>query len=348
MRLPLSDYDFAHPREQIARYPADPRDSARMLVVHRDSGKLEDATVRDLPRFLDPGDLMIANDTRVRPARLRAVKEETGARAEVFLLHDHGGSRRWDALVSNAKKLRVGDRLRFDDGLFATIEAAPDSRTRTIAFEWERSDGDLAQTLDRIGETPLPPYMGRAAEEEDKQRYQTLFAQHTGAVAAPTAGLHFTPRLMDELAERDVEIARVTLHVGLGTFQAVEVEDAADHTMHAEQFSISNETASAVDDLRKRGGRLLAVGTTVVRTLESNALPGRRVRAGAGWTDAFIYPPYEFQAVDALLTNFHTPKSTLLMLVSALATRELILSAYDHAIREGYRLFSYGDAMLIL
>ncbi len=348
MRLPLSDYDFAYPREQIARYPADPRDSARMLVVHRDSGRLEDATVRDLPRFLDPGDLMIANDTRVRPARLRAVKEETGARAEVFLLHDHGGSLRWDALVSNAKKLRVGDRLAFDDGLFATIEAAPDSRTRTIAFEWEGTDGDLGTTLDRIGETPLPPYMNRDAEEQDKQRYQTLFATHTGAVAAPTAGLHFTPRLMDELGVRGVETARVTLHVGLGTFQAVEVEDAADHTMHAEQFSISNETASAVDDLRERGGRLLAIGTTVVRTLESNAAPSRRIKAGAGWTDAFIYPPYEFQAVDALLTNFHTPKSTLLMLVSALASREVILGAYDHALREGYRLFSYGDAMLIL
>jgi S-adenosylmethionine:tRNA ribosyltransferase-isomerase len=345
--LPLSDYDFEFPREQIARYPAEPRDSARLLVVRRDADAFEDRLVSDLPDLLGPDDLMIVNDTRVRPARLHAVKESTGARAEVFLLHAHN-ARRWDTLVSNAKKLRPGDRLIFADDLTAVVEAELDSRTRTVAFEWDGSDSALEARIEAVGETPLPPYMGRAAEPEDKERYQTVFARTTGAVAAPTAGLHFTPRLLKRLDRAGVERATVTLHVGLGTFQAVEVEDASEHRMHAEQFAIPTKTADAVDRLRERGGRLVAVGTTVVRTLESNAIEGRRLRAGAGWTDAFIHPPYTFGAVDALMTNFHTPRSTLLMLVSALATREKILAAYDHAIREGYRLFSYGDAMLIL
>ena len=341
--MKTADFDYALPAGRIAERPAEPRDAARLLVVRRATGALEDRVVRDLPDLLDLGDLLVVNDTKVIPARLNGAREGTGGRVEVFLLREEGG-RRWRVLLDPARRFAPGVRIAFDGAACEVVEVY-ESGDRAVAFDGDESVLSIAR---RIGATPLPPYIRRDADARDRDDYQTVFARAEGAVAAPTAGLHFTPALLGRLAARGVVSAPVTLHVGPGTFRPVTVEDAAAHRMDAEAYEVSSATSEAVNAAHVAGRRVVAVGTTSVRTLETAATGRGRVAAGGGLTEAFIYPPYEFRAVTAMLTNFHLPKSTLLMLVSAFGGRELVLSAYAHAVREGYRFYSYGDAMLLL
>lgn len=341
MRTDAFDYEL--PQELIAQRPASPRDAARLLVLDRASGEITDATVRELPRFLSPGDLLVLNDTRVMPARLVGEKAGTGGAVEVLLLDakEHGV---WEALVRPGRRLRPGAEVLFGGGaLRARVVEVTPSGGRILRFEWEGPS--FEEVLHRLGEVPLPPYIKEKLD--DPERYQTVFSREEGSKAAPTAGLHFTPELLARLEARGVEIAYVTLHVGLGTFRPVKAEYVHEHQMHAEYYRLPEATAQAVRRARSRGGRVVAVGTTVVRTLEAQATGGD-VEAGEGWTEIFIYPGYEFKAVDALLTNFHLPRSTLLMLVCAFAGREQVLGAYERAKELGYRFFSFGDAMLIL
>jgi S-adenosylmethionine:tRNA ribosyltransferase-isomerase len=340
--LPLSDFDYALPRRLIAQEPARPRDSARLLVLHRQSGALEHRIFRDLPEYLRPGDVLALNNTRVLPARLRARRRGGGA-VEVLLLRPLAGPT-WEALVRPGRRVREGERLVFAPGVLEGI-AGPRSASgvRTITLEHE---GALRPILDRVGEMPVPPYIERRLDEPAD--YQTVYAEKDGAVAAPTAGLHFTPALLEAVERRGARLAFLTLHVGLGTFRAVEVEDVAAHRMDAEAYEVGEDAARAISEARARGGRIVAVGTTVVRTLESVAASDGLVRARAGWTDLFITPPFRFRATDALVTNFHLPRTTLLLLVSAFAGRERVLAAYAEAVRSEYRFYSFGDAMLIL
>lgn len=337
----LSDFDYHLPEELIAQQPAERRDHSRLMVLGRSGGSIAHRRFYDLPQYLAPGDTLVFNDTRVIPARLLGVKSDTGARVEVFLLnrlsHDT-----WETLVKPGKKARPGVRLKFSDDLSCEILAGTDFGGRVVRFAFA---GAFEPLLDRLGETPLPPYIH--AKLTDRERYQTVYARERGSAAAPTAGLHFTPELLRELAGKGINQAFVTLHVGLGTFRPVTADDISGHVMHREYYSVPPETADLVNRTREAGGRVVAVGTTSVRTLET-AAAGGRVEPGSGWTDIFIYPGYTFKAVDALVTNFHLPKSTLLMLVSALAGRENVLAAYREAVAERYRFFSFGDAMFII
>ncbi len=342
----LSDFDYALPPELIAQHPLTPRDSARLLVAHRTDGRLEHRVFRDLPRYLRAGDVLVLNNTRVIPARLRGHKA-TGGTVEALLLRPASGSaadagERWEALVRPARRLRVGARLIFGERS-ATVVAAREDGVRVLSFAPGRPILDL---LREIGETPLPPYVREPLR--DPQEYQTVFAAVDGAVAAPTAGLHFTPELLERIRTMDVGTAILTMHIGLGTFRSVTDEDPAHHHMENEWYAIETKTSEAINAARARGGRIIPVGTSAVRTLETVAQDDGRVRSGRGWSDLFIYPGYRFRATDALVTNFHLQRTTLLMLVSALAGRELILHAYAEAIRERYRFYSFGDAMLIL
>lgn len=349
--LRLSEYDYDYPDDLVAQVPAEPRDASRLLVVNRAEGTLTHRHFRDLPEYLAPGDLLVANDTRVFPARLIGEKEGTGARVEVFLLRELNPEQHlWEALVAPARKLRVGNRVRFDGGALACeVLDTTNARGRCVRFDFDGTSDEFQAVLERIGHTPLPPYIRRDDSEADRDRYQTVFARHRGAVAAPTAGLHFTPALTERIAAQGVRTATVTLHVGIGTFKSVEVEDASKHHMDAEAFTISADTARAVNETKAaRAGRVVAIGTTSVRALESAVGPDGRLMEASGWTDKFIHPPYTFGAVDALVTNFHMPRSTLLLLVAALAGSDLMREAYRVAVAERYRLFSYGDAMLIV
>lgn len=337
------DFDYDLPAESIAQQPA-PRGESRLLVLDRE-GPERHRRVRDLPRLLRPGDLLVLNDTRVIPARLygrRAGSGAEGGKIEI-LLTEKQGDRDWDALVKPGRRARPRTVISFEDGLEAeVIEKDPDGRHRL------RFSEPVEPHLDRLGHVPLPPYIHRADDAADRERYQTVYAREPGAIAAPTAGLHFSEDLLREIAEAGIETAAVTLHVGLGTFKPVTAERIADHRMERERWQVPQETAAAIRRTRERGGRVVAVGTTVVRTLESAALAGGGViAAGSGTTELFITPGFRFQVVDALLTNFHLPQSTLLMLVSAFAGRERVLAAYAEAVREGYRFYSYGDAMLV-
>ncbi|EDP66850.1 Queuosine biosynthesis protein [alpha proteobacterium BAL199] len=344
MRVDLFDYHL--PEERIARFPANPRDTARLLDLTGD--RLADRTIADLPDLLQPGDLLIANDTRVIPARLDGKRGE--AKVEVTL-HKRDGDAVWRAFARPAKKLRPGDRITFAQDLTAEVTAKGEAGEVTLSFD--TAGPALMEALAAYGRMPLPPYIKRQADEiqDDARDYQTVFAARDGAVAAPTAGLHFTPELLARIEARGVRRALVTLHVGAGTFLPVKVDDTADHVMHSEWGSVPSETAAAVAETRAAGGRVVATGTTTLRILEAAAqttAPGDdAVPAWSGETDLFITPGYRFRAVDLLLTNFHLPRSTLLMLVSAFSGRERILAAYDHAIRTGYRFFSYGDACLL-
>ena len=341
--MKLSDFDYHLPEELIAQRPVEPRDSSRLLVVNRDSGALAHRYFRDLPEYLRPGDALVLNETRVMPARLLGQREETGGSVEVLLLKRIDRDR-WETLVKPGKKARPGQRLRFGDGLLtATVIDTTEFGGRVVEFGYE---GIFEEVLDRLGQMPLPPYIRERLA--DPERYQTVFAREWGSAAAPTAGLHFTPELLEQIRAMGVEIHKVVLHVGLGTFRPVEVEDPTTHRMHSEFYSVSAETASALNRVKAAGGRVIAVGTTSVRTLETSSTVDGSVVAGEGWTDIFIYPGYRFKVVDGLVTNFHLPKSTLLMLVSALSSRELMLHAYEVAVQERYRFFSFGDAMLIL
>ncbi|MFE4711419.1 tRNA preQ1(34) S-adenosylmethionine ribosyltransferase-isomerase QueA [Paenibacillus sp. NPDC056722] len=339
----VEDYDFNLPEELIAQTPLLDRSASRLLLVNRETGETDHRHFSDMIEYLQPGDTLVLNDTRVIPARLFGVKEDTGAKAEVLLLKNLGEDR-WEALVKPGKKLKSGAVIVFSDELRAVVEDESDMGGRTLRFIYK---GIFQEILDRLGMMPLPPYIKETLD--DRERYQTVYAKHEGSAAAPTAGLHFTTSLLEQIAAKGVSIAYITLHVGLGTFRPMSVEKVEEHVMHAEYFVMSQETADTLNVARERGGRIIAVGTTSCRTLETvgRQCQGGPLTACSGWTDIFIYPGYQFNVVNALITNFHLPKSTLVMLVSALAGREHILAAYEEAIAERYRFFSFGDAMFI-
>lgn len=337
--MQVKDFDYELPQEMIAQHPMEPRDHSRLLVVDKNTGIIEHKHFYDLCEYLKPGDLLVFNDTRVIPARLHGFKD-TGARVEVFLL-TRIDQNDWEVLVKPGRKLKVGAKIKFSDELSCEIIEHTDFGGRIARFHY---DGIFEEILDRLGETPLPPYI--TAPLEDKERYQTVYSRENGSAAAPTAGLHFTKDLLSKIKSMGCEEVFVTLHVGLGTFRPVSVGDITDHVMHKEFYSVSQEAAQAINKAKSEGRRIIAVGTTAVRTLESAGESGV-IRAGGGWTNIFIYPGYKFRLVDSLVTNFHLPQSTLLMLISALSTRELMLATYAVAVAEKYRFFSFGDAMFI-
>lgn len=340
---PTSAFDFHLPVESIAQSPADRRDASRLMVIDRASGRIAHRTFSDLASLIPPGDVLVRNTTRVIRARLLGVRD-SGAPAEVMLLKPLG-DHRWEAMVHPGGKLRAGRVVRVAPGFDVRIVEVTERRTRIVQLE---GPGDDAEAIERHGHIPLPPYIHRADVAGDAERYQTVYAREAGSVAAPTAGLHFTPTLLEALAARGVQLADVLLHVGAGTFKPVEVDDLTRHVMHEEWYQLSDATADRLNAARARGARLWAVGTTSVRTLESNVDAEGRFHPAAAETSIFIYPPYTFRAIDHLVTNFHLPRSTLLMLVAAFAGYELIMDAYHTAVRDGYRFYSYGDAMVIL
>ncbi len=348
--LKLSNFVYDFPARLVAKYPAEPRDSSRLMVLDRQRETIEHKTFKDIGDYFSAGDVMVVNNTKVFPARLYGNKEKTGAKIEVFLLRElNPESRLWDVIVDPARKIRIGNKLYFENGLVAEVIDNTTSRGRTIRFVFEGEEDELYRKIDEIGETPIPPYIKRKVEPADKDRYQTMFAEERGAVAAPTAGLHFTPELIKKLQKKGVDIVPVTLHVGLGTFRPVEVEDLTKHRMDSEFYHVPPGTAEAVNAaLAGTSSSVTAVGTTVVRAIESSLSAAYTLKANLGWTDKFIYPQYDFHITERLITNFHRPRSTLLMLVAAFAGYEFIMEAYQEAIKEKYRLFSFGDAMLII
>ncbi len=341
MQYLKSDFYYDLPEEQIAQTPAEPRDSSRLLVYDRRTDKTEHRIFRDVADYLKAGDVLVVNNTKVLPARIYAHTENGGA-VEVLLLKRLEKDR-WEVLVKPGRKCVRGRTLYVSEELSLTVEDITDSGERIVRFNY---DGIFEDILNRVGNMPLPPYIKKKLE--DKSRYQTVYAQKDGSAAAPTAGLHFTPALLDGLREKGVEIAEVLLHVGLGTFRPVKEEIITEHKMHSEYYEIGEEAAETINRAKREGRRIIAVGTTSVRTLESAADESGYVKACSGNTEIFIYPPYKFKCVDALITNFHLPESTLIMLVAALTGREKVLSLYETAVREGYRFFSFGDAMLVL
>jgi len=340
--LRTADFDYELPTELIAQYPSETRDESRLLVMDRETGAIRHHVFRDVGEFLSAGDLLVVNESKVIPARLLGRKRGTGGKVEVFLLREVGLDR-WEALVRPAARVRRGMVLEFGEGrLVARVVRSLPGGKREIDLSF---NGDLDHILEDLGRVPLPPYIDREPETLDRERYQTVFARVRGAVAAPTAGLHFTDAVLDDLAERESGGARVILHVGAGTFRPITAEDPSEHEMDEERYEVSREAARAIDATRRSGGRIVAVGTTTVRVLETIADEKGRVQPDAGSTGLFIRPPHRFRCVDALITNFHLPRSTLLMLVAAFAGRENVLAAYREAVRERYRFYSYGDAM---
>ncbi|MBQ2275298.1 MAG: tRNA preQ1(34) S-adenosylmethionine ribosyltransferase-isomerase QueA [Lachnospiraceae bacterium] len=341
--LKLTDFYYELPQELIAQDPLVDRSSSRLLVFHKDTKEMEHKIFKDITDYLKPGDCLVINDTKVIPARLIGEKEETGAKIELLLLKRISDTK-WETLVKPGKKAKVGTKISFGNGLLkATIVDVLEEGNRLIEFEFE---GIFEEILDELGQMPLPPYITH--QLQDKTRYQTVYAKHEGSAAAPTAGLHFTNELLEKVKEMGVSIAHVTLHVGLGTFRPVKVENVLEHHMHSEYYCIEEADATLINDTKKKGGRVISVGTTSTRTLESVADENGRIHAGSGWTDIFIYPGYKFKVIDGLITNFHLPESTLLMLVSAFADRESIMKVYETAVKEKYRFFSFGDAMLLI
>jgi S-adenosylmethionine:tRNA ribosyltransferase-isomerase len=348
--MKLSEFKFDLPEDLLATHPAANRDEARMMVVHRDSGKIEHRIFKDILEYFDEGDVMVVNDTKVFPARLYGNKEKTGAKIEVFLLRElNKDIHLWDVLVDPARKIRVGNKLYFGDSdLVAEVIDNTTSRGRTIKFLFDGPDEEFYKTINELGETPLPKYIKREAEPEDKERYQTVYAKNVGAVAAPTAGLHFTKEVLKRLEIKGVDVTPLTLHVGLGTFRPVDVEDLTKHKMDSENFSVPGATAEMVNKALDNKKRVVAIGTTTMRALESSVSASNRLKPNDGWTDRFIFPPYDFKIANALVTNFHMPESTLLMMTAAFGGYELVMKAYEEAVKEKYRFFSYGDVMLIL
>lgn len=336
------DFNFDLPEELIAQDPLEDRSSSRLLVLDKETGKTEHHVFREIIDYLEAGDCLVINDTKVIPARLIGSKIGTDAKIEVLLLKRKGNDV-WETLVKPGKKAKIGTRINFGDGLLVgEVVDIVEEGNRLIHFEYE---GIFEEILDRLGQMPLPPYITH--QLEDKNRYQTVYAKHSGSAAAPTAGLHFTPELLKRIEEKGVQIARVTLHVGLGTFRPVKVDNILEHHMHSEFYQIEEEAAEKINTAKANGKRVIAVGTTSCRTIESAAKEDGTIAPMSGWTDIFIYPGYQFKVLDCLITNFHLPESTLVMLVSALAGREHVLNAYEEAIRERYRFFSFGDAMFI-
>lgn len=341
--MKLSDFNYILPEELIAQDPLEKRDNSRLMVLHRNTGAWEHKHFYDIIDYLNPGDCLVVNNTKVIPARLMGVKEDTGASIEVLLLK-RKEEKIWETLVKPGKKARIGARISFGDGLLiGEVVDIVEEGNRLIRFEYE---GIFEEILDKLGQMPLPPYITHRLQ--DKNRYQTVYAKYDGSAAAPTAGLHFTEELLEKIQKKGIRIAKVTLHVGLGTFRPVKEENVLEHHMHSEFYMVDEAAADAINETKAAGGRIIAVGTTSTRTLETVAEPDGHIPVKSGWTDIFIYPGYQFKAVDCLITNFHLPESTLIMLVSALADRETVLRAYEEAVREKYRFFSFGDAMLIL
>ncbi|MGB3567527.1 tRNA preQ1(34) S-adenosylmethionine ribosyltransferase-isomerase QueA [Priestia megaterium] len=337
-------FDFHLPEELIAQTPLEQRDASRLMVLNKETGSVKHHMFHDLLDYVQEGDCLVLNDTRVLPARLFGTKEDTGANIEVLLLKQTQGDT-WETLVKPAKRVKEGTVISFGDGrLTAVCKETSDQGGRLLEFNYE---GIFYEVLEQLGEMPLPPYIKERLD--DQERYQTVFAREQGSAAAPTAGLHFTEEMLEQLKEKGVHIAFLTLHVGLGTFRPVSVDDLEEHDMHSEFYQVSEGTAALLNSIREKGGRIISVGTTSTRTLETIATEhnGKFV-ASSGWTNIFIFPGYEFKAIDGMITNFHLPKSTLIMLVSALAGRENVISAYEQAVAEKYRFFSFGDAMLIL
>jgi len=354
MKAKLSQFNYELPKKLIANYPAKERDESRLMVVYRDSGKIEHKLFKDVLDYFDEGDCFIMNNTKVFPARLYGCKEKTGANIEVFLLRElNEDAKLWDVLVDPARKIRVGNKLYFNDPhsdnkLVAEVIDNTTSRGRTIRFYFEDSNEKFKEILYSLGNTPLPKYLNRKAEPLDDERYQTVYAKEIGAVAAPTAGLHFSERLMKQIKIKGIKQAEITLHVGLGTFRDIEVEDLSKHKMDAEYFSVTERAAEIVNEAKRNKKRVCAVGTTSMRTIESAVSAGHFLKEAEGWTNLFIYPPYDFHIANAMITNFHLPKTSLLIMVSAFGGYDLIREAYEEAVKEKYRFFSYGDAMLIL
>jgi S-adenosylmethionine:tRNA ribosyltransferase-isomerase len=348
--MKLSEFKFDLPANLLALYPTENRDESRLMVVNRKAKTIEHKIFKDIIDYFDDQDVMVINNTKVFPARLYGNKEKTGAKIEVFLLRElNKEAHLWDVLVDPARKIRVGNKLYFGEGdLVAEVIDNTTSRGRTIRFLYDGSDEDFYKAIDELGETPLPKYIKRKAEPEDRDRYQTIYAEHTGAVAAPTAGLHFTKQVMKRLEIKGVSIVPITLHVGLGTFRPVDVEDLTKHKMDSENFIVPDRTADIVNSALEAKRRICSIGTTTMRALESSVSANGRLKANQGWTDRFIFPPYEFRIPNALLTNFHMPESTLLMMACAFGGYDLIMNAYNQAVKEKYRFYSYGDAMLII
>ncbi len=341
--MDVKDFYYDLPEELIAQDPLEKRSNSRLMVLDKKSGDVYHRHFYDIKEYLKPGDCLVVNNTKVIPARLYGSRENTGGKVEILLLKRVRDDV-WETLVKPGKKARVGDRIEFGEGLLkAEIIDVVEEGNRLVRFEYE---GIFEEILDQLGQMPLPPYITH--ELKDKDRYQTVYAKYDGSAAAPTAGLHFTKELLQEIKDMGVNIAEVTLHVGLGTFRPVKVENVLDHHMHSEFYMISQEAADMINATKDNGGRVISVGTTSTRTLESAADENGRVTEKSGWTEIFIYPGYQFKVIDALITNFHLPESTLVMLVSALAGREHVLAAYEKAVEEKYRFFSFGDAMLIM
>ena len=341
----LADFDYPLPEKYIAQYPAKRRDQSKLMVILKDTGELEHKHFYNLPDYLKKNDLVVTNNTKVFPARLYASKDRTEAKVEVFLLRELENDL-WEVMVRPARKVRIGNKLMFTKNVFCDVIDNTISGGRVVRFEYEGDD--IYDIIDKVGISPLPPYIKRESEAKDKIRYQTVFAQQRGAVAAPTAGLHFTEGLIKKIHDKGAKTEHTTLHIGLGTFRPVQVEDLNRHQMDSEYFEVSPKTALSINETKKKRRRVFAVGTSSVRSLETVAVSGFQVSPKRGWTDKFIYPPYDFKMVDAMITNFHQPKSTLLMMVSAFADRDLIMKAYREAKKNDYRFLSYGDAMLIL
>ncbi len=342
-KLKLVDFEYEVPEELVAQYPPKKRGASRMMVLERQTGTIDHRKFPDVMEYINEGDCLVVNDTRVFPARLLGTKDKTGAKVEVFLLRNLENGI-WEVMVKPARKVRLGNKIVFSDRFSCDIIDNTVSGGRIIEVH---CDGDFFEILEEVGHTPLPPYINRAAEPVDRESYQTVYAKNLGAVAAPTAGLHFTDEILKQLESRGVRIVPVTLHVGLGTFKPVQVDDISRHQMHSEYYNLSDEAAAIINETRENKNKVIAVGTTSVRVLETVAGRNGLVRSGSGWTDKFIYPPYQFRVVDNLLTNLHLPQSTLMMLVSAFAHHEFIKIAYKEAIKESYRFFSYGDCMFI-
>jgi S-adenosylmethionine:tRNA ribosyltransferase-isomerase len=350
-KMKLSEFEFHLPEELIAEHPSNHRDEARLMVIHRETGKIEHKLFKDIINYFGDGDVMIMNNTKVFPARMYGNKEKTGAKIEVFLLRElNRESLLWDVLVDPARKIRIGNKLYFgdDDSLVAEVIDNTTSRGRTLRFLFDGPYEDFKAKITELGETPLPKYIKREVDEFDEERYQTVYAKEEGAVAAPTAGLHFSRELMKRLELKNVNFAEVTLHVGLGTFRTVEVEDLTKHKMDSEQVIIKEDCVKIVNKGIHAGKRICAVGTTSMRSIETSVSADGTLKTFDGWSNKFIYPPYEFSVANCMVTNFHTPLSTLLMMISAFTGHELMMKAYKTAIEEKYKFYSYGDAMLIL
>lgn len=349
-RMKLTDFKFEIEKLNTPEQPVEPRDSAKLMVLNKEEQSISHETFSDIHKYLNEGDVVVYNNTKVFPARLKGKKEKTEADIEVFLLRElQPENMLWDVLVEPARKIRIGNKLYFNDTLMAEVVDNTTSRGRTIRFLFEGSNQELYKILDEIGEMPLPPYIEREPTEEDKTRYQTIFAKERGAVAAPTAGMHFTEELVKKIEKKGVEFLPVTLHIGWGTFRPVEVEDLTKHRMDSENYYISQETSDKINKaLSSKTNKVVACGSTAVRVIETSVMASGMSKPGSGWTDKFIYPPYDFKITEALITNFHRPEATLLMLAAAFGGYDFMMKAYEEAKKKKYRFFSFGDAMLIV